>query len=141
MALTDAGELGADPAAPGVIFATGIGGFDTLVEQITVYLERGARRVSPFLVPMMMANAGPAHISMRVGWRGPSETIVTACAAGTHAVADAARLVASGRCDVAIGGGAEAAIHPGRDRRLRQHDRPVDVRRVPALSTSAATDS
>ena len=49
---------------------------------------------------MMMANAGPAAISMRAGWRGPSENVVTACAAGTHAVANAARLVASGRCDV-----------------------------------------
>jgi 3-oxoacyl-[acyl-carrier-protein] synthase II len=59
---------------------------------------------------MMMANAGAANTSMRFGWHGPSETIATACAAGTHAVTAAARLIASGRCDVAIGGGAEAAI-------------------------------
>ncbi len=65
---------------------------------------------------MMMANAGAANVSMRSGWRGPSETIVTACAAGTHAVAAAARLVATGRCDVAIGGGAEAAIQAVADR-------------------------
>jgi 3-oxoacyl-[acyl-carrier-protein] synthase II len=112
MALADAGDLGVDPARAGVVFATGVGGFDTLAEQVTVYNERGARRVSPFLVPMMMANAGAAHISMRQGWRGPSETVVTACAAGTHAIANAARLVASGRCEAVVGGGAEASMHP-----------------------------
>jgi 3-oxoacyl-[acyl-carrier-protein] synthase II len=76
-----------------------------------VFYNKGARRVSPFLVPMMMANAGAANISMRVGWHGPSETIVTACAAGTHSLGAAARLIATGRCDVAIGGGAEVAMH------------------------------
>jgi 3-oxoacyl-[acyl-carrier-protein] synthase II len=111
-ALADAGEIGADPARAGTVFATGVGGFHTLAEQVGVYNERGARRVSPFLVPMMMANAGAANISMRAGWRGPSETITTACAAGTHALGAAARLVASGRCDVVVGGGAEASLHP-----------------------------
>jgi 3-oxoacyl-[acyl-carrier-protein] synthase II len=61
---------------------------------------------------MMMANAGAANVSMHAGFRGPCESITTACAAGTHSVAAAARLVASGRCDVAIGGGAEAAMTP-----------------------------
>jgi len=112
MALADAGALGADPDRSGVIFATGVGGFNTLAEQVEVYVEKGARRVSPFLVPMMMANGGAANISMRAGWHGPSEAIVTACAAGTHALGAAARLVASGRCDVMIGGGAEATFHP-----------------------------
>jgi 3-oxoacyl-[acyl-carrier-protein] synthase II len=112
LALDDAGELGVDPTRAGVLFATGVGGFETLADQVTVYNERGARRVSPFLVPMMMANAGAAHVSMRNGWHGPSETVVTACAAGTHGVANAARMVASGRCDVVIGGGAEASLHP-----------------------------
>jgi 3-oxoacyl-[acyl-carrier-protein] synthase II len=112
MAFEDAGELDVDPAKAGVIFATGVGGFETLASQVGVYNERGARRVSPRLVPMMMANAGAAGISMRLGWRGPSEVICTACAAGTHSVAAAARLVATGRCEVAIGGGSEASIHP-----------------------------
>ncbi|HLG67794.1 MAG TPA: beta-ketoacyl-ACP synthase II [Acidimicrobiales bacterium] len=111
MALADAGDLHADPDRAGVIFATGVGGFETLAEQVIVCHERGPRRVSPRLVPMMMANAGAANISMRAGWHGPSETVVTACAAGSHALAAAARLVASGRCDVAIGGGAEASMH------------------------------
>jgi len=60
----------------------------------------------------MMPNAGAATISMRAGWHGPCETIATACAAGTHAVAAAARLIATGRCDVTIGGGSEAAMTP-----------------------------
>jgi len=110
LARLDAGDLGADPGRSGVIMASGVGGFHTLVEQVLVCDRKGADRVSPFLVPMMMANAGAANISMRFGWHGPSETICTACAAGTHAVTAAARLIASGRCDVAIGGGAEAAI-------------------------------
>ena len=112
MALADAGELGVDPGRAGVLFATGVGGFQTLADQVGVYNERGARRVSPFLVPMMMVNAGAAHVSMRYGFRGPSETVATACAAGTHAVANGARLVATGRCDVVVSGGAEAAMHP-----------------------------
>lgn len=110
MALEDAGELGADPARSGVVMGTGVGGFETLQAQTLVYGEKGARRVSPRLVPMMMSNAGAARVSIRAGWTGPSETITTACAAGTHSIGYAARLVASGRCDVAIGGGAEAAM-------------------------------
>jgi 3-oxoacyl-[acyl-carrier-protein] synthase II len=112
MCVADAGDLAVDPAKAGVVFATGVGGLDTLASQVGLYNEKGADRVSPRLVPMMMANAGAAGISMRLGWRGPSEVICTACAAGTHAVAAAARLVASGRCDVAIGGGAEAGMNP-----------------------------
>jgi len=110
MALIDAGDTQVDPSRAGVIFGTGVGGFETLQDQIHVYYDRGARRVSPFLIPMMMANAGAATISMRARFNGPCESVVTACAAGTHAIGGAARLVASGRCDVAIGGGSEAAI-------------------------------
>ncbi len=110
MALIDAGEIGADPDRSGVVFATGVGGLETLQDQIGVFYDKGPRRVSPFLIPMMMANAGAAQVSMRAGWHGPCETIATACAAGTHAIAAAGRLVATGRCDVAIGGGAEAAM-------------------------------
>jgi len=145
-ALADAGDLEADPARAGVIFATGVGGFDTLAEQVTVYNDRGARRVSPFLVPMMMANAGPAHIAMRAGWHGPAENVVTACAAGTHAVAAAARLIASGRCDVAVGGGAEAAFHPVAVAAFANmtalsssgESRPFDVRRDGFVMTEGA---
>ncbi len=110
MALADAGEVDADPGRSGVVMGTGVGGLDTLEKQILVFGEKGARRVSPRLVPMMMSNAGAAALSIRLGWHGPSETITTACAAGAHSIGYAARLVASGRCDVAIGGAAEAGM-------------------------------
>ncbi|HVC24493.1 MAG TPA: beta-ketoacyl-ACP synthase II [Acidimicrobiales bacterium] len=116
MALDDAGGAVTDPDRTGVIFGTGVGGLETLQEQITVLVERGARRVSPFLVPMIMGNAGAAAISMRFGLRGPCETIVTACAAGTHSIGNAYRLIAYGRCDTVVTGGAEAAMEPVGDR-------------------------
>lgn len=111
-ALADAGEITGDPLRRGVLIATGIGGIATLEEQITNYAERGARRVSPFLVPMMMPNAPSATVSMRWGWQGPCQTVSTACAAGTHALVDAATWIASGRCDVVAAGGTEAAMTP-----------------------------
>lgn len=108
-AFAQAGDVGVDPARFGTIFATGIGGLHTLEEQVQVRLEKGERRVSPFLVPMMMANASGAAISMRYGLQGPNETICTACAAGTHALGYAARLIAWGRCDAVATGGSECA--------------------------------
>jgi 3-oxoacyl-[acyl-carrier-protein] synthase II len=103
------GETFANAAS---VIATGIGGLQSLIEQLGVMNERGANRVSPFLIPMMMPNAASAAVSMRFGTRGPCETITTACAAGTHAIGYAARLVASGQVDVAVAGGAEAVITP-----------------------------
>lgn len=146
MAVREAGELAVDPAKAGVVFATGVGGFETLADQVGVFNAKGADRVSPRLVPMMMANAGAAGISMRLGWRGPSEVICTACAAGTHAVAAAARLVASGRCDVAIGGGSEASMHPVALAAFSNmtalsssgNSRPFDVRRDGFIMTEGA---
>ena len=111
-ALEQAGEISADPARRGTFIGTGVGGIGTLEEQIEVRLSKGERRVSPFLVPMMMANAPAATISMRYGWQGPCENTVTACAAGTHAIGNAARMVADGRCDVVMAGGAEAPFTP-----------------------------
>ena len=108
----DAGEVGTDPLRSGVVYGTGVGGLETLQEQIGALIEKGPRRVSPRLVPMMMANAGAAGISMRFGWTGPCETVVTACAAGAHSIGSAYRLIAYGRCDAVIAGGAEAAMTP-----------------------------
>ena len=146
MAVQDAGELDFDPAKAGVVYATGVGGLETLVNQALVFDKRGADRVSPRLVPMMMANAGAAGISMRQGFRGPCEVICTACAAGTHSVAAAARLVASGRCDVAIGGGAEASMVPVAVAAFANmtalstsgHSRPFDARRDGFVMTEGA---
>ena len=108
MALEQAGTLTADSFRQGVFIGTGIGGIATLEEQILVRHEKGSRRVSPFMVPMMMPNAAPAAVSMRHGFQGPAENTCTACAAGTHALANAARLIAHGRCDVVLAGGSEA---------------------------------
>ena len=108
-AMAQAGELTADPTRIGTIFGTGVGGIHPLEEQIAIRLEKGERRVSPFLVPMMMANAGGAAVSMRFGLRGPNETICTACAAGTHALTYAARLIAWGLADAVVSGGTEHA--------------------------------
>lgn len=111
-ALAQAGSIDADPTRCGAMIGTGVGGITTLEQQIDVLNNKGARRVSPFLVPMMMANAGGAILSMRYGWMGPSENVVTACAAGTHAVGNAARLIADGRCDAVLAGGTEAPFTP-----------------------------
>ena len=115
MAIEQAGghdSLDADPHRAGVIMGTGVGGLETLEEQVLLNRDKGARRVSPFLVPMMMPNAAAAAVSMRYGLRGPCETVTTACAAGTHAISNGARLVASGRCDLVLAGGSEAAMTP-----------------------------
>jgi 3-oxoacyl-[acyl-carrier-protein] synthase II len=113
LALEDAGgEPPADPGRKGVMLATGVGGLNTLEEQIKLRLEKGERRVSPFLVPMMMANAAGAAVSMRYGWQGPCETVVTACAASSHSIGNAARAIAWGRCDAMLAGGSECSVTP-----------------------------
>jgi 3-oxoacyl-[acyl-carrier-protein] synthase II len=113
MAIEQAGgrdSLDADPQRAGVILGTGVGGLETLEEQVLLCRDKGTRRVSPFLVPMMMPNAAAAAVSMRYGLQGPCEAVTTACAAGTHAIGNGARLIASGRCDVVLAGGSEAAM-------------------------------
>ena len=108
-ALTQSGELPYDKPRIGTIFGTGIGGLRTLEENVITRVVKGERRVSPFLVPMMMSNASGAAISMRYGFQGPAETICTACAAATHAIGNAARRVVWGRCDAVITCGAESS--------------------------------
>ena len=109
-ALEQAGEIDAAPTRRGVFLGTGIGGLNTLEEQIIKRYEKGDRRVSPFLVPMMMANAAAGGLSMRYGWQGPAENTVTACAAGTHSVGNGARWIATDRCDAVLAGGSEASF-------------------------------
>ncbi len=92
------------------VVTTGIGGLQTVLEQVRILNDKGPARVSPFMVPMMMPNAASAAVSMRFGLGGPCETVTTACAAGTHAIGNAARFVASGRSTVAVAGGAEAVM-------------------------------
>jgi 3-oxoacyl-[acyl-carrier-protein] synthase II len=109
-AFEQSGRPDVAPERFGTIFASGIGGLQTLEDNVQARLEKGDRRVSPFLIPMLMANASGASISMRYGLQGPNETIVTACAASTHAIGYAARLIAWGMADAMVTGGSEACV-------------------------------
>jgi len=111
-AVRSAGEPGADPARCAVVAGIGIGGLGTLEDQEKVLIERGPTRVTPFLVPMMMPNATPAIVAMELGWTGPNVCVATACAAGSHAVGEGARLIRDGAADVVLAGGAEAVVVP-----------------------------
>jgi 3-oxoacyl-[acyl-carrier-protein] synthase II len=111
-AFRDAGETGADPARCAVVAGVGIGGLATLEDQEKVLIERGPTRVTPFLVPMMMPNATPAIVAMELGWTGPNICVATACAAGSHAVGEGARLIRDNTADVVLAGGAEAVVVP-----------------------------
>lgn len=94
----------------GVYVGSGIGGIQTLLTQAELLKERGPDRVSPTLVPMMIANMAAAMISIRFGTQGPSMAPVTACSIGNTAIGEAWRLIRSGSADVVIAGGTEAAI-------------------------------
>ena len=111
-ALADAGDVGVDPARAGVIAGTGIGGLITLEDQVKTYIEKGPDRVSPFFVPMMMANATAGIIAIHLGWTGPNLCISTACAASANAIGEATRLIREGLADVVMAGGTECAITP-----------------------------
>jgi 3-oxoacyl-[acyl-carrier-protein] synthase II len=111
-AIAQAGDLGRDPARVAVVVGTGVGGLTTLEAEIMKYAAKGAMRVSPFLVPMMMPNATAAFIALQHGFTGPNFSIVTACAAGANAIGEAVRLLQSGDADVAIAGGTESSITP-----------------------------
>jgi 3-oxoacyl-[acyl-carrier-protein] synthase II len=113
-ALADSGleitDLNADEI--GVLIGTGVGGLKTLEDQQEVCLERGPGRCSPFLIPMMIANMASGLTAIHTGAKGPNSCTVTACAAGSHAIGDAFRLVQRGYAKVMICGGTEAAITP-----------------------------
>ncbi len=112
MALEDAG-INPDVIAKdrvGVVLGSGIGGMETLLEQIEVQRVKGPGRVSPFLVPMMIMNMAAGQIAIIFGFTGPNLTVVTACASGTNAVGEAFRMIQNGVADMVITGGTEAAI-------------------------------
>ncbi|HEY67272.1 MAG TPA: beta-ketoacyl-ACP synthase II [Thermoflexia bacterium] len=98
--------------ATGVLIGTGIGGVLTLLANYEVLQKRGPRRVSPFMIPMMMPNAASAAIAIAYGLRGPNFSLSSACATGSHAIGEAARMVRYGQAEVMICGGSEAAITP-----------------------------
>ncbi len=95
----------------GVMIGSGIGGLQTTYEASTTLNERGPRRLSPFTVPAQLINLASGLVSIEFGFAGPNHSVVTACATGTHAIGDAARLIALGDAEVMVAGGAEAAVN------------------------------
>lgn len=114
MAIEDAGlePEKEDKERIGVVFGSGIGGIETLENQILVMAAKGPGRVSPFLVPMMIPNISASQIAIRYGLKGPNITTVTACASATNAIGEAVRVIQRGDADVVITGGTEAPICP-----------------------------
>jgi 3-oxoacyl-[acyl-carrier-protein] synthase II len=94
----------------GCIVGTGIGGLGSLEEQELVLRERGPKAVSPLSVPLMMGNAAAAAVAMRHGIHGQTYGVVSACAAGTHAIGSAVRMIEAGDAEAAVAGGAESAL-------------------------------
>lgn len=94
----------------GVYIGSGIGGISTLLENYRTLLDRGPRRVSPFVVPMMIANMASGQVSIVLGARGPNSSPISACATGTNAIGDAFKIIQRGDADAMIAGGAEAAV-------------------------------
>ena len=96
----------------GIIIGTGIGGIKVLEDQQEIYLTKGPKKCSPFMVPMMIANMAAGLTAIQTGAKGPNSCTVTACAAGSHAIGDAFRLVQSGYAQAMLCGGAEATVTP-----------------------------
>ena len=101
-----------DAERVGVIIGTGLGGLPTLERYHSVLLERGPGRISPFFIPMLIANEAPGHVSIEYGMKGPNLSIVTACATGTHSIGTAMRTIQYGDADVIVAGGTEANLTP-----------------------------
>jgi 3-oxoacyl-[acyl-carrier-protein] synthase II len=112
LAWEDAGEPEVVSERGGCIFATGIGGIQTLLNAHSVLLEKGPGRVSPFMVPMLMANAAAGHVAMRYGLTGHNMATLSACASSNHAIGEGMRLIRDGYLDLCVVGGSEAATVP-----------------------------
>ena len=109
-AMLDTGKV--DGSRFGVLIGSGIGGISTLLESHRNLLEKGPDRVSPFFIPMIIANMASGLVSIRFGARGPNSSVVTACATGNHAIGDSFKIIQRGDADVMIAGGSEAIIIP-----------------------------
>ena len=96
----------------GVIVGTGLGGLPTLEKYHQILMEKGPSRISPFFIPMLIANLAAGHIAIRFGAKGPNTCVVTACATGAHCIGDAFRAIQYGDADAVIAGGTEANITP-----------------------------
>ena len=114
MALSDAAvDLdGVDRDRAGVVIGSGIGGLHLLERQHQILLERGPRRISPFLIPGMIINLASGMVSIAHGLRGPNSATATACATGNHAIGDALAMIRHGDADMMLAGGTEAVVTP-----------------------------
>ncbi|OEV05810.1 hypothetical protein AN216_02055 [Streptomyces oceani] len=110
-AVGDAGSPAGESARRAVIVGTGTGGAPTMGDQAIAFERNGANRVSALLVPMLMPNATGAFVAMELGWTGPNYAVGSACASGTTALGEAARLIRHGQCDVVLAGGAENSVN------------------------------
>jgi 3-oxoacyl-[acyl-carrier-protein] synthase II len=112
MALADSGyRVEEDPYAIGALIGSGIGGLDTFLDQVGTLLNKGPERVSPFFIPMIIANMGAAMSSILLGLKGPVSATCTACAAATNALGDAFNIIRRGDATAMLAGGAEAAVN------------------------------
>ena len=111
-AWADAGTPEVEPTRLAVVIGSGIGGALTLLSQNDVLREKGPRRVSPHLIPMLMPNGPAATVGLEIGARAGVHTPVSACASGAEALALALEMLRDGRADVIVAGGAEACVHP-----------------------------
>jgi 3-oxoacyl-[acyl-carrier-protein] synthase II len=114
MAIRDAGiDLEkTDKERFGVLIGSGIGGLRIIEEQNQILMERGPGKVNPFLIPMLIVNMAPGHVSIKFGLKGPNSCVATACATGNHAIGDAAHIIGRGDADMMLAGGTESAITP-----------------------------
>jgi 3-oxoacyl-[acyl-carrier-protein] synthase II len=96
----------------GVVVGTGLGGLPTIEKYHSVLLERGPGRITPFFIPMLIANEAPGHIAIQYGMKGPNLSIVTACATGSHSIGEASRIIQYGDADIMVAGGTEANLTP-----------------------------
>ena len=110
-ALTDANlEKGPVAERMGTAIASGVGGLETLIDQVLLMEKRGPSRLSPFLITMVIANAASGQVAMELGLKGPSLTHVSACASSSHAIGEAGDIIRRGQADVMLAGGSEAAV-------------------------------
>ena len=112
LAWADAGEPEVASERGGAVYATGIGGIETLLRAYDTLREKGPRRVSPMMVPMLMANAPAGHIAMIYGLTGPNLCTISACASSNHAIGEGARMIRDGFLDLCVVGGSESATMP-----------------------------
>jgi len=149
-AMDDAGlgDVVPEPERAGVILGTGVGGLDAALESWEIYKDKGLRRVNPFSVMSMLCNMPAHHVSTRFQCQSYNSTLVTACAAGTQALGEAAEVIRRGAADLMLAGGVEGMVHEvivgcrghgsrGDRRRLYRHARPGSRQRTPRTGVQA----